>query len=253
MNRFVLTLVLASAVGGCTEPAKIIGNGHSQTQARRVSDFTRVQNRSVLAVTVTPGPTSVSITADSNLLPFITTEVDGGELVIDLSRGHLSSSLPLSASVTTPSLTGMDSQGAGMLTATGFDAGNFALNLSGAGAASFQGTVAALALASQGAGALRLVGSAAGLQATIDGAGSVDGTRFPVVGPAHVRLRGAGGASLRIQGDSDLEVDGAGSLTVALDGGTTNFTITGAGGIDWSGQTTVGQRVVSGPGSVQHR
>jgi hypothetical protein len=251
VKPFLIALALAA---GCnTESLKIHGNGHSQTQTRTVSDFTQVQNKSVLAVTVTPGATSVSVTADSNLLRYITTEVDGGVLVIDLTRGHLNTSLPLTAAVTTPSLTAIDSEGAGSLTAAGFNARDFTINASGAAAVNFQGNVATLTLGSKGAGAVQLVGSATGLQATVDGAGKVDGTRFPVVGAAHVLLRGAGSANLVLQGDSSLEIVGAGSLTVALDGGTTDFVSTGAGNIYWSGQTTVGQQKVIGAGSVVHR
>jgi hypothetical protein len=250
VKPFLHAVPLLLLVAGCT--ATTAGNGSSQTTMRTVGDFTQVQNNSSLAVTVTPGPTSVSVTADSNLLPYITTVSNGGVLVIDQTQSFRSS-LPLRVAVTTPALTAISDEGAGSLGASGFTANDFTIDLSGAGAMNFQGTVAALNLGLSGAGSMKLIGNATGLQATLDGAGSVDGTRFPIRGAAHTLLRGAGGASLVIQGDSSLEVDGAGSLNVALDGGTTNFTVNGPGNIIWSGQTTVGQQIVTGPGSVQHR
>jgi len=250
MKHFLRAATFALLLGACI--GQSTGNGQIQTQARTVGAFTQVQNKSALSVTVTPGVTSVSVTADSNIQPLITTVVNGGKLVIDLTQ-NFTSSLPLSVAVTTPTLTGIDDQGSGTLSATGFTAGDFNIDLAGSGAESFQGTAATLTLNSSGSGAVQLTGSATGLQATMDGSGSVDGTGFRVVGPAHVLLRGSGGARLVLQGDSSLEVDGAGSLTVALDGGTTNFTVSGSGEILWSGQTTVGQTSVTGSGSVQHQ
>jgi hypothetical protein len=244
------TLLVSLLLVGCDSQA--MGNGQSQTEARTVADFTRVENLGSLAVTVTPGPTSVSITADSNLLPLITTTVTNGQLVIDQTKNFITH-LSLSAAVTTPTLVALDNEGSGSLSASGFDAGAFTIDNAGSGAVTLQGTVDVLTLTAEGSGETQLSGSATGLEATLDGSGAVDGTQFPVVGPAHVLMRGSGGANLVIQGDSTLEVDGSGSLTVALDGGTTNFTVNGSGGIVWTGQTTVGQTNVNGSGSVQHR
>jgi Putative auto-transporter adhesin, head GIN domain len=248
-----LPLALAACLVEACSTQTTTGNGQAQTETRTVSAFSKVQNKTSLSVTVTPGPTAVSVTADSNLLPFITTTVNNGELVIDQTQGNLTTHLALSATVTTPALTGLDGQGSGSLSASGFTAETFALDLAGSGAVNFQGSVAALNLTVEGSGATQLSGTSTGLQANLDGSGSVDGTRFPVIGPTQVLVRGSGGANLVLQGDSSLEVDGSGALTVALDGGTTNFTITGSGDILWTGQTTVGQTNVTGSGSVQHR
>jgi hypothetical protein len=237
-------------LGGCDQA---VGNGMAQTESRSPTGFTQVRNNTALSVTVTQAPAfSVSVSADSNLLPLITMTVSGEVLVIDQIK-DLTSRLPLSATITLPTLNGIDGEGSGKLVASGVTAGAFSIGCNGSGAVSLQGNVGDLTLSSAGSGAVHLGGSATGLQATITGSGSVDGSDFRVMGTASVLLTGAGSASLAIQGNSTLDVRGAGSLTVALDGGTTNFSVAGSGSILWSGQTTLGQVGATGSGRVTKR
>jgi hypothetical protein len=247
MNVFFLAALLFTFGG----PEPVVGNGVSQTETRQVTGFTVVRNHSVLSVSVTQAPAfALTVTADANLLPVLTTTVRDGALVIEQSA-PIKTNRPLSATVSLPALTGIDVTGGGKIAASGVTAGPFSIVSTGAGTVSFKGTVATLTLNATGAGAVALSGAATGLQAKIIGAGKIDGADLRVTGPADVTLSGAPSATFTVHGDSSFSTGGAGTLRLFLEGGTTNFTIVGGGNIDWSGQTTIGKVDVTGAGRVK--
>ncbi|HKJ40886.1 MAG TPA: DUF2807 domain-containing protein, partial [Sunxiuqinia sp.] len=74
-----LTLLLFIAVGfnSCLEDFSVIGNGHSATETRGTSYFDEVKSSGSFEVFITPGDDYlVEVTAETNLLPYIITEVD---------------------------------------------------------------------------------------------------------------------------------------------------------------------------------
>lgn len=91
-----------------------VGNGERVTDSRTVGEFKTVQATQGLVVSVTVGePASVSVEADSNLMPFITSVVVGDTLRLGLVPGTwVTSAEPTRVTVVTPVLTGVEATSA---------------------------------------------------------------------------------------------------------------------------------------------
>jgi Putative auto-transporter adhesin, head GIN domain len=136
---------------------KIEGSGKSATETRTVPPFTSVDLTGAANVSITTGTVQkVSVTADDNLLSYITTTVDGGTLKIGSKPGSYSSHVDTHVDVTVPSLDALTLSGSGNITVIGVDATSLALMLKGAGNLSADGTVDELGATVSGAGNLEL-------------------------------------------------------------------------------------------------
>jgi len=77
--QFILALfVLSFGTSSCIDEMFIEGNGISRTETRDAEGFDEIASSGDFTVTVMPGDSySVEVTAESNLLPYISTNVDG--------------------------------------------------------------------------------------------------------------------------------------------------------------------------------
>jgi hypothetical protein len=240
-------LPLIALVAGCLPIT--FGDGNQKTETRSLSGFTAVDNRSSIPVTVTKAAGfSVTVTADQNLLPLITTQVIGDALVIDQVH-DFDTRVASEVVVTLPVITAISSSGSGGIAVAGLTGEDLHLDSTGSGAVSVDGTVGTLIMSSQGSGEVNLTGDGLDLNATLTGSGALDGHNFPA-SRAEVSLTGAGGAQIVVNGDTTLSTTGSGSIEAILDGGMARFEVTGSGSILWSGQTTVVSVLDTGSGSV---
>lgn len=108
-------LAVAATVGGCS----VINKGHNTTQygsapylqgsgkvvseTRELETFTAISVEAPLTVTVEKGNPSAKVTADDNLVPVITTNVNAGTLILAISRS-VSSENQMAIVVTAPSI-----------------------------------------------------------------------------------------------------------------------------------------------------
>ncbi len=90
-TALLLTLALlltACSYGGVNISVNSItvnGSGTITTQERTVSDFSKVELQSIGNLTIKQGDSeSLTVKADDNLLPYITTDVSGDTLVIGM-------------------------------------------------------------------------------------------------------------------------------------------------------------------------
>jgi hypothetical protein len=234
-------------VGGCLPIT--FGDGNQKTEMRSLTGFTAVDNRSSIPLTVTKSRDfSVTVTADQNLLPLITTQVIGDVLVIDQVH-DIDTRVASEVVVTLPVITAISSSGSGGSAVAGLTGEDLRVDSGGSGAVSVDGTVGTLTLTSGGSGAVNLTGEGSNLNARLGGSGGLEANGFPVP-RAEVSVTGAGGAQIVVNGDSTLSTTGSGSIEAALDGGMARFEVTGSGSILWSGQTTVVSVVDTGSGSV---
>jgi hypothetical protein len=243
-------LALAAIAGfGCVD---VIGNGQLASDTRSLAGFSGVRNETSATVTIVQASTfSVVVTADSNLLPILTTRVENGVLVIASGEDFFSHN-PVTVDVSMPSLGELDSDGSGSVSASGFASGPLALESGGSGALTFQGTAGTVSLTSNGAAQVTLQGSGNRLQATLGGSGELEASQFPL-GSCDLTVNGSGGAFLTVNGDVTLTDNASGGIDATLDGGVACFTVNGSGSIIWRGHTTVQCQVVNGSGSVQQQ
>lgn len=117
------TLVLFSSCGAED------GNGFVTTQLRNLKSFERVNVTDGLSVAIVSGPQRVSVTTDEDLQNNITTDVDGNELKIRLSRNEDIAPTILQIEISVPSLTALVVKGQSTVNAVATYAGEWRLHV----------------------------------------------------------------------------------------------------------------------------
>jgi hypothetical protein len=170
----------------------IQGSGRVVRQNRAVGHFDRILVEGAEVVEVRLGTQySLSIAADDNLLPLLTSEVKGGTLKLG-SRGSYRTRGPVRVWITMPNLESLTASGSGSVAINGVNNKRLALGLNGSGDIRAAGRTGQLNLSLNGSGSARLAGLAAG--------------------NADVGIYGSGDASVRTIGDLDARVVGSGTL-----------------------------------------
>jgi hypothetical protein len=233
----ILVLVLGSLFGCGFNLNVTRGSGNVITESRAVSDFHAVTLAGVGDLQITRGDTeSLTVEADDNLLPLITTKVENGTLTIgwDTNRGTISvnPTRPIKYNLQVKNLDSILLAGAGNINAPSLTADNFVLTSSGAGNINLTQL------------------QAKNLQATISGAGNMT-----ISGQVESQTASLTGLGSYTAGDlksntTFISVSGAGSATVwaatSLD-----VKISGAGSVNYYGSPQVTQSI-SGVGSVKN-
>ncbi len=132
---FTALFVLLFGASSCLDEMFIEGNGISRTETRNAEGFNQISSNGDFTVTVMPGNFySVEITAESNLLPYISTNVDGRTLKIRTTGIHsLRQNEPIEICITTPVLNGLSLSGSGLIETGSFLSSDFDLSVSGSG------------------------------------------------------------------------------------------------------------------------
>ena len=109
------------AAGGCSTTT---GSGDLRTETRDVSGFTTVDLSGSGDVVIEQGDTdSLSITAEDNVLPELSSEVSNGTLVLGTKQGqNIHPTQDITYRVTLKELDGLRVSGSGSQTANGIDA-----------------------------------------------------------------------------------------------------------------------------------
>jgi hypothetical protein len=231
MRALIASGLLAAA--STASAAWLEGDGQATTQTREVAEFTGVKLETSADVVVkVGGERRVSVTADSNLLERVKTDVRGRSLVIDTADGiHPKTRVRVEVSI--PELREVEIDGSGNVSVEGAR-GDASLSIDGSGDLRWSGEGGAVRVEIEGSGTATLAGSASQLAIEVSGSGDVDATRL--------QARNA-----------NVEVEGSGDVNVHVDGGAFRAEVTGSGDVTWSGNGTVERAVVSGSGEIRKR
>ena len=191
------------------------GSGNVVTETRTVSGFDGVTITGAGNILIDQnGVESLSITTDDNLLQYIKTEVRGGKLVIEFTRGVLFGTFKdLTFKVSAKNLNSIQVDGAANVEGKNIATENLSVKLTGTGA-------------------ITLSGKATEQQVVLDGVGTYNGAGLASQ-RAQVTHSGTGGAVVR--------------ATDQL-----NVTLSGLGGIEYIGNPQVTKKI-SGLGTVRQR
>lgn len=133
----ILTILFLLLIGtsSCLDELFVEGNGISRSEIRDDEGFNEISSSGDFEIYVTPGFSySIKITGESNLLPYISTHVDGKKLKIRTSGAHsLRPTYPIEIYITTPTLKGLSLSGSGFIQTDSFMSDEFDINLSGSG------------------------------------------------------------------------------------------------------------------------
>lgn len=194
----ILALVVApgafSALAGWGSGVE--GSGHIVSEERAVESFHAVASRGSIDVVYTPGPASLRLEGDDNLLELIETEVREGVLVIG-AKNSFSTRHGLTAYVSAPTLDAVRIKGSGDVEGE---------NLSGA----------SLEVSVHGSGDVTLTGEVARVQVSVKGSGDVDLSGLSCV-DARVSVMGSGDVDLHVTGRLEASVMGSGDVTYSGD------------------------------------
>lgn len=101
---------------------------------RKLEPFTSLTSSSLIDVTIARGDASVAyITADSNVIDYVLTEVVGRDLLVSLKRGAPKTDSPISVTIYTPHLKEVTLQGLGNVTAYEINEDSFTVTNHGTG------------------------------------------------------------------------------------------------------------------------
>lgn len=207
------SLLLVACTGGIDITDGVVGRGSSETETREVEDFDRVEVGGGIVLEVTVGEaTSFEITAQPNLLPILSGDVNGGTLRIRGTDSYTATETVV-VRLSTPELRGLDLSGGSRGTVTGVDAESLEIELTGGSQLSLGGTAADLFLRVSG-------GSRASLTDLEVATASVE-----LAGAAHAELAASDRVTGEASGGSFLEVRGAPpAVDVEVSGGSSVMT-----------------------------
>lgn len=227
-------IFLLLATTRCVDELIVRGNGIPASEARLVPAFSSVSSEGNFEVHISPGPEfDLVIHAESNLLPFIETDVRNGNLKIH-TRGlnSLNNRLPMEVFVTTPYLEGVVQSGSGIVTTGYFEGNEFNFVVSGSGAIETSVNAIVVNAVVSGSGALYVSGISRNADVIVSGSGEID----------------AWDLDLR---DCDAKVSGSGNVWVYVDR-YLKAVISGSGNVFYGGNPGV-ESLVSGSGRVIHK
>lgn len=193
----------------------IHGSGVSKTETRTITDFKKVEVNGSCDVSLSVGgETSLSLTADDNLLEYVVTEVRDGKLVVEMKSGSYSPQVHMKVTATTPGLDAVVIHGSSDVDVKGLSGDRFALEVDGSGDAKASGKVGSVVAKVNGSGDLNL---------------------------SDVEAREA---TVEISGSGDVDVWATESLAVS---------VAGSGDVTYKGDPQKVTKSVAGSGSVRKR
>ena len=196
-NRCLLTMAaVALALSGCSV---VSGSGQAATETRQVSGFTGIDLSGIGEVIIEQGRTeSLTIEADDNVLPVLTSEVEDSVLRLDRKPGTTVRTRNLIRyRVTLKDLTSLELSGSGSASAESLRVNGLRVDISGSGTVS-------------------LAGSADEQRIKVSGSGRYDAAGLSSRS-AEVDISGSGKATVAVAEQLRVDISGSGTVTYSGD------------------------------------
>lgn len=193
--RLRVALALLAVVLLVTACSVTRGSGQLTTESRPVSGFTMVELSGTGELTIEKtGTESLSISAEDNLLPRLTSEVSNGTLSLGTEPNTtIVPTKPITYSLTVKDLNGLAVSGSGNIQVQNV-------------------TTAALSIEISGSGTITASGAVNDQDLEISGSGRYQAEQLTSK-IANVRISGSGSASVLASEALDVQISGSGTLT----------------------------------------
>lgn len=241
-----LILLAVLSTTGCRKYPNIVGNNQVESETRNLVSFDKVDNQATFNVYIRYDSLyTVTVEAESNLIPHIRTIVNGNTLEID-TRENLRNNLPINIYVTAPIIHGAILSGSGFITLDSLDtdfmevelsgsgkisgyveSDNTVTKISGSGDINIESNTNTMDVRISGSGNLDLYGSGANNKFTISGSGDIRSYNFEQE-ECEARISGSGDMFLNVNEKLIVNISGSGSVYYIGDP-SLNVTITGSG------------------------
>jgi hypothetical protein len=200
-------------VGAWCTGSGTVGSGRMAAEAREASGFSAIDLRGLGQVVVTLGDReALTIEAEDDILPQISTTARDGVLVLQFKDGVVCTNGPVVFRVTAKQLTALTVSGSGEIEASGLAGPRLRTSVTGSGDIRLE-RLSAEELESRvaGSGSVHASGTATRLTLTNDGSGSFQG-RDLLVRDARVTTHGSGIAVVHVSDTLKADVSGSGGV-----------------------------------------
>lgn len=178
---FIFLIVFGLGFISCVDDIMLEGNGDVRSEFRAASGFNEVASSGDFKVIVKSGDEySIEVSAESNLLSYIETDVVGSTLKIR-TRGvrSLIKNYPVEIFITTPELKGLSLSGSGLLRTDRFINDDFKVAVSGSGDIETEVETDHIKVNVSGSGNILLSGKATDSEFVISGSGKIKAFDLP--------------------------------------------------------------------------
>ncbi len=215
LNRSVL--ICAGALALASSCMSEEGNGIIATQERRLAAFTRVEVEDAIQVSISRGPSRVTITTDENLTSFYEIDVDGQTLKIrEMSNFSLRPTGAVFVEVQTERMEGLEVRNGAQVSADATQAGEFRLIVRDKSTASISRIQASeLTLDASDESRVDVFGEAARLRVESRSRSAVNADGLTA---QEVRVIASGQSLVNVNALGSIEVDASGDSVVTVSG-----------------------------------
>lgn len=215
------TLIAAVSCAAIMTGMGVVGASadDASEQMRALDTFTSIRNKGSFEVYVTVGEEqSVKVTADSDIIDKVETEVRGDTLHIELEhKGNWSGYRNidvLRVDITVQSLEAVRVDGSGDFEVRGLDGGDFKANVNGSGDIELiEAKADRLSIDIKGSGDVEASGECNKLDVEIKGSGDVSGRKMSCK-DGDIGIMGSGDVSATLKESVDVGIMGSGDVTV---------------------------------------
>lgn len=220
-------LLLLTVLGACTLNCKK-GSGNEKQEDRKVADFSKIDVSGDYDITIKQDSSlSVSITADDNLLPYIRSEVDGGQLRIYSKKG-LCTQKAIIVKIGVRNLDEIKGSGGISVSSDGkLNVKDINMHFSGASKVNMELVANNVTTKGSGATEISLKGQAASHTLELTGSGKVSALDF-VVNKYTIHTTGASECQINVLNELDVRSTGASDVEYRGNPSTINNNKTGA-------------------------
>ncbi len=204
--------LLLSVLSSCFND-RVKGNGHLSTEDREATPFSRISNIGSFEVYLTTAEEySISVKAESNLFPYIETEVVGDELVIQpTDHTNLRPSRSIEIYLTAPSMASLSLDGSGYIEADTLQAEAVTVDLVGSGTITTGIKAESLESHLVGSGKIKLKGSCGESALSLIGSGNF--RAFPLAcDSCTAYISGSGDMEIQVATRLDAIIEGSGKI-----------------------------------------
>ena len=213
--KFLLfsSVALLFATTSCIDDFTIHGNGMTASEERITTSFDQVKSEGDFDVHITGGDEfDILVNAESNLLPYIETDVNNGKLRIYIRGIHnIKNQLPMEVYITTPYLKGITQSGSGMVTSDYFSSSHFNAVISGSGSIVTAIDAVTVDALISGSGNLTLSGTATNAGFTISGSGKIKADNLSV-NDCSAKISGSGNIWVNVEQSLKANISGSGNV-----------------------------------------
>lgn len=230
MKNLIILLAASMIFISCES---ISGNGNVRDEKRPLSNINTVKTSGSIDVEINNSDTySLTVENDENLIPYVVTEINGGELNIHYKNGYSIMNDHAKVIVTVPTLDRIITSGSGNVTTNGVikSDNEMEMNTSGSGDIKANVNAPSVKVTGSGSGDIELSGMTKDFDCRISGSGDIKCSNLK-----------SENAVIHVSGSSNVHVFASVSLKV---------NVTGSGDVHYSGNPSSPEIHITGSGTV---